>query len=133
MAFHTKSFTEAEGGNPLSSSLHPKKFSAQKKETKKRLILFFIFRNFKLNFKSMKNLVFIFIFSNLILACRNSAIPVKPEILTAEYALVTNGEFERGYQLMLEFKMDQDIAIRSIILKNKKFTFKIGRASCREK
>lgn len=72
----------------------------------------------------MKNLLLIFIFSNLILACRNSAVPGKPEILTAEYKIITNDEFERGYRVFLEFKTDKGLDVKVIVLKNRKFIFK---------
>lgn len=72
----------------------------------------------------MKNLVLIFIFSNLILACRNSAVPGKPEILTAKYEIVTSGEFERGYNIWVDFKLDNYQAIKYIILNHKRFDVK---------
>ena len=72
----------------------------------------------------MKNLVLIFIFSNLILACYSSVLSVEPEILTAEYKIITNDEFERGYRVLLEFKTDKDLDVRAIVLKNRKFIFK---------
>lgn len=59
----------------------------------------------------------------ILTGCQQNKLPIQPEILTAEYEIVTKGEFERGYEVFLEFKMNRNIDIEAIILKNKYFSF----------
>lgn len=69
--------------------------------------------------KCMGILVFL-----MLISCQQNKIPIQPEILTAEYQIITKDEFERGYQVYLEFKMNKNLDIEAIVLKNKLFPFK---------
>lgn len=69
--------------------------------------------------KCMGILVFL-----MLISCQKNKIPIEPEILTAEYQIITKDEFERGYQVYLEFKMNKNLDIEAIVLKNKLFPFK---------
>ncbi len=60
----------------------------------------------------------------LMISCQQNKIPIQPEILTAEYQIITQDEFERGYHVFLEFKMNKNIDIEAIVLKGKLFPFK---------
>lgn len=62
--------------------------------------------------------------SIILLSCQQNKLPVQPEILTAEYEILTQTESERGYKIFLEFKMNRDIDIEAIVLRNKLFPFK---------
>jgi len=73
-----------------------------------------------MNFLKPMWILFLLIF----FGCEQTKQAVQPEILTAEYSMVTNGEFERGYQVLLEFKTDHDLATKAIVLNNRKFIFK---------
>ncbi len=64
------------------------------------------------------------LFVLMLMSCQQNKIPFQPEILTAEYEIVTNDEFERGYQIFLEFKMNKDLDIEGIVLKNIYFSFR---------
>ena len=72
--------------------------------------------------KFLKFLVILFFL--MLMSCQQNKIPIQPEILTAEYEILTNDDFERGYQIFLEFKMNKDLDIEAIVLKNKYFLFK---------
>lgn len=63
-----------------------------------------------------------FILIGLIFSCQKSSISIRPEILTAQYEIITHSEFERGYQLFLVIdKMPNNPIIKGIVFKNKLF------------
>ena len=74
----------------------------------------------------MKNLKIIglVLVSIFLFCCQKSNWPFdeKPNIVTAEYDIVTNGEFERGYNIYVKLKNTEDLAsIHSIVLNGFEF------------
>ena len=56
----------------------------------------------------MKFLNFIgILFFLMPLSCQKNQFPPQPEILTAEYEMVTQGEFERGYKVYVKLKYNE--------------------------
>lgn len=63
-----------------------------------------------------------FILIALIFSCQKSSIPIKPEILTAQYEIKTHSEFERGYELFMVIdKIPENLIIKGIVFQNKLF------------
>lgn len=50
--------------------------------------------------KFLKFLVILFFL--MLMSCQQNKIPIQPEILTAEYEILTKDDFERGYNVFLE-------------------------------
>lgn len=67
-------------------------------------------------------IICLFMISGFIFSCQKSSIPIKPEILTAEYEIQTHSEFERGYKIFLVIdEIPESLIIKGIIFKNKLF------------
>lgn len=73
--------------------------------------------------KNLKIIALVFV-SIFLFSCQkgNWSLDEKPEILTAQYKTVTNGEFERGYEIKLELNsLPNNFEIKELILNKKVF------------
>lgn len=67
-------------------------------------------------------IIFSFILMGLIFSCQKSSIPIKPEILSAEYEIKPHSEFERGYEFSIVInELPENANIKGIVLQNKLF------------